>query len=68
MRQSNRLLLLFLVTILGIVTANAAWFSNLMGKQTVAYIGIGNENEELAFAYYQGTGGTASVEYTLYGD
>lgn len=68
MRKVKHLLLLLFLSFCAI-TIQAAEFSNRSGKQTVAYIGLGNNNEDLAFAYYSNsTPGGKEIKFTLYGN
>lgn len=53
---------------IGTTQTFAAEFSSGTGKQTVAYMGLGNNNEDLAFAYFTNSASSQpSITFMLYG-
>lgn len=61
-------LVCFLTMVLGSPKLFAIDFSNGTGKQVSDYLGLGNPNEALAFAYYTGSSaGSPSVSFKLFG-
>lgn len=59
---------LTLMLLCGFNYTNAADFSALKGKQTVSYLGLGNQNEDLAFAYFENSSSSKpEVTFTLSG-